>query len=34
MNAIEAVDLTKRFGGVTAVNGVSFKVREGRSSAF
>jgi ABC-2 type transport system ATP-binding protein len=29
MNAIEAVDLMKRFGGVTAVNGVSFKVREG-----
>jgi ABC-2 type transport system ATP-binding protein len=29
MNAIEAVDLTKRFGSIVAVNGVSFEVKEG-----
>lgn len=34
MDAIEAVDLQKKFGNVTAVNSVSFKVKEGEIFGF
>ncbi len=34
MSAIEAVNLHKRFGSVSAVNGVSFKVKEGEIFGF
>jgi len=34
MSAIEAVDLHKRFGSISAVNGVSFKVKEGEIFGF
>jgi ABC-type multidrug transport system ATPase subunit len=34
MYVVEAVDLHKSFGDVKAVNGVSFKVREGRYTVY
>ena len=34
MDAIEVIDLTKRFGDNVAVNGIGFQVREGETFGF